>query len=437
MYCDDDFDFDYDLADDNEFEEVKDFEDFLKEIGKTEKQVRQEYSEFMLWFEAMRQRLGVKNIQKALFCRRVCNALKNEYSKDFARLWCLCLSEYSDFLFEKQEELSDKDYMEYRIGRCALLSADIDSFMKRLGNETETGEKFMRLRENISYSEETFLKIDFEDFYTFVVDGVGLDGKFFKDNLSYVCEKISHSKELSEIAPNIFYALFIRYPQKLSNAEGFMPKFKSVTCFKEYKIGENNGKNQYNYWEHIVIYQGMCDYFQNCDRALCDAGFACMSNLFENENFNWHEFPLLKRPVALELRDKYFSCFPNGLEDNPVFTANDIHVSDMTAFEDFYDAKLAPKARIICHVREYLANCNEPAEQYISLLEKGESDKCMKIIHDIIEKSEVDPEFIKPEMSDVVNAVIMEETLENISDRVKAEMMDLLPFLQEKIKVSV
>lgn len=121
MYCDDDFDFDYDLADDNEFEKVKGFEDFLKEIGKTEKQVRQEYSEFMLWFEAMRQRLGVKNIQKALFCRRVCNALKNEYSKDLARLWCLCLSEYSDFLFKKQEELSDNDYMEYRIGRCALL----------------------------------------------------------------------------------------------------------------------------------------------------------------------------------------------------------------------------------------------------------------------------------------------------------------------------
>ena len=61
----------------------------------------------------------------------------------------------------------------------------------------------------------------------------------------------------------------------------------------------------------------------------------------------------------------------------------------------------------------------------------------MKIIHDIIEKSDISPEFIKPEMSDVVNAVIMEETLENISDRVKAEMMDLLPFLQEKIKASV
>ncbi len=434
MYCDDDFDFEYDLADDDEFEDVKSFEDFLKEIGKTEKQVKQEYSKFMLWFEAMRQRLGLKNIQKALFCRSVCNALKNEYSEDLAQLWCLCFSEYSDFLFEKQEDLNDRDYMEYRVGRCSLLSDDIDSFMRRLGSESENREKFLSLCKNISYSDEIFLQIDFDDFCMIVTDGVGLEGKFLKDNLLYVCEKVSHSKEFSQIAPNIFYALLMRYPKKLSDKEGFIPDFEAATRFKEYKIGENNGKNQDIYFEHIAVYQALCDYFPSCDRNLCDAGFACMSNLFENETFDWHEFPLLTRPIDTELRDKYFSCFPNGMADNPIFTANDIHVSDMTAFEDFYDAKLAPKARIICHVREYLAHCGEPAEQYIAMLENNETDKCMKIIHDIIEKSEISPEFIKPEMSDIVNAVIMEETLENVSERVRAEMLDLLPFLQDKIK---
>lgn len=156
MYCDDDFDLEYDLVDDDEFEDIKSFEEFLKEIGKTEKQVKQEYSEFMLWLEAMRQRLDLKNMQKALFCRKVCSALKNEYSKDLARLWCLCFSEYSDFIFEKQDDLNDRDYMEYRIGRCALLSADIDSFMRRLGSETENREKFMCLCKNISYSDEIF-----------------------------------------------------------------------------------------------------------------------------------------------------------------------------------------------------------------------------------------------------------------------------------------
>ncbi|MDE5993630.1 MAG: hypothetical protein K2G87_11345, partial [Oscillospiraceae bacterium] len=326
------------------------------------------------------------------------------------------------------------DYMEYRVGRCALLSADIDSFMRRLGSETKNREKFMCLCKNISYSDEIFLQIDLDDFCMIVTEGVGLDGKFLKDNLKYVCERVSHSKELSQIAPNIFYALLMRYPKKLSDKEGFIPDFEAATRFKEYKIGENNGKNQDIYLEHIAVYQGMCDYFGVCDRSLCDAGFACMSNLCENDSFEWHEFPLLTRPLAAELRDKYFSCFPNGMWDNPIFTANDIHVSDMTAFEDFYDAKLAPKARIICHVREYLAHCGEPAEQYIAMLENNETDKCMKIIHDIIEKSEISPEFIKPEMSDIVNAVIMEETLENVSERVRAEMLDLLPFLQDKIK---
>ncbi|MCM1060328.1 MAG: hypothetical protein NC452_08535 [Eubacterium sp.] len=433
MHCDDDFDFEYDLADDDEFEDVKSFDEFLKEIGKTEKQVRQEYSEFMLWFEAMRQRLDIKTMQKAVFCRKVCAALKNEYSKDFARLWCLCFSEYSDFIFEKQEDFSDRDYMEYRIGRCALLSADIGGFMQRLEAEVKNREKFMRLRENISYSEETFLQIDLDDFHMIVTDGVGLSGEFLKDNLTYVCEKISHSKELSEIAPDVFYALLMRYRKKLSDTEGFMPNFKSATRFVKYEIEKDNGKNQNIYMEHIAVYQALCEYFWKCGRDLCDVGFACMSNLCENGSFDWHEFPKLVRPLAAELRDRYFSCFPNGLADNPVFAANDIHTSDMIAFEDFYEAAAAPKARIICYVREYLAKHSEPAEEYISLLEKGETDKCMKIIHDIIERSEINPEFIKPEMSDVVNAVIMEEILENISERVRGELLGVLTILKDKI----
>lgn len=435
MYCDDDFDLGYDLVDDDEFEDIKSFEDFLKEIGKTEKQVKQEYSEFMLWLEAMRQRLDLKNMQKALFCRKVCSALKNEYSKDLVRLWCLCFSEYSDFIFEKQDDLNDRDYMEYRIGRCALLSADIDSFIRRLGSESENREKFMCLCKNISYSDKIFLQINFDDFYMIVTEGVGLCGEFLKDNLLYVCEKVSHSKELSQIAPNIFYALFMRYSKKLSDKEGFAPNFKSATRFVEYEVGKNNGKNQGIYVEHIAVYQALCDYFSCCDRNLCDAGFACMSNLCENDSFEWHEFPQLVRPLEIELREKFFSCFPNGLADNPVFAANDIHTGDMIAFEEFYEAAAAPKARIICYVREYLAKCAEPAAEYFTLLENNETDKCMKIIHEIIEKSEISPEFIKPEMSDVVNALIMEEILENISEKVKSEMLDLLTCLKENIQL--
>lgn len=438
MYRDDDFGLDYELTDDAKFhkdcERLGSFEDFLKEIGKTEKQVRQEYSKFMLWLEAVRQRFGLKNMQKALFCRSVCNALKNEYSSDLARLWCMCFSEYSDFLFEKQGDCNDNDCMKYRIGQFARLSEDIDNTVRRLGNESENRERFTELCKNITYSEETFLKIDVDDFYRIITEGVGLEGKFLKDNLLYICEKISHSKELSQIAPNVFYALIMRYRKKLSDAEGFMPNFKSAMRFIEYEIGKDNGKNQDIYMDHIVIYQGMCEYFSECGRDLCDAGFACMSNLCENDSLEWHEFPLLTRPLGIELREKYFSCFPNGMEDNPIFAASDIDVNDMLSYEDYYDEMLPPKARIICHVREYLANCNEPAEQYITLLEKGETDKCMKIIHDIIEKSEISPEFIKPEMADVVNAVIMEEVLENISDTVKSELLALLSYLQGKLK---
>ncbi len=428
----------YNDLDDDEFHkkclgENESFEGLLKRIGKLKKQAKQEYSEFMLWLDAMRSRLGLKNMQKTLFCRSLCGELKKEYSKELARLWCMCFSQYSDFLFEKQGDPSDKDDMEYRIGRCALLLTDIDGFMCRLGNESKNRESFLQLRENITYSEEKFLEIDVDDFYIIVTECIGLEGKFLKDNLTYVCDKVSHSKELSQIAPNVFYALLMRYRKKLESTEGFMPNFKSAIRFIEYEINKNNGKNQDIYPVHIVIYNGMCQYFGQCDKEFCDAGFSCMSNLCENDDINWYEFPQLTRPLAAELRDRYFTCFPNGLDDNPVFTANSLSVGDMVAYEDSYEPHTAPKARVICYVRKYLSENIEPPEQYIGLLKNGETEKCMKIIHDIIEKSDVSPEFIKPEMSDVVNAVIMEEVLENVSDRVKAEMLGLLPYLKEMI----
>ena len=76
----------YNDLDDDEFHkkclgENESFEGLLKRIGKLKKQAKQEYNEFMLWLDAMRSRLGLKNMQKTLFCRSLCGELKKEYSK--------------------------------------------------------------------------------------------------------------------------------------------------------------------------------------------------------------------------------------------------------------------------------------------------------------------------------------------------------------------
>lgn len=393
-----------------------------------------DYSEFMMWFEAMKKRLDISKMQKALFCRKLCTLLKNDCGEDMKRLWCLCLSEHSDFLFERQDDTNDIDYAEYRDFNLAMLIEDIESYMRRLENESANALEFMKLAENITFQNEPLTEINADSLASAMAEVYGIGGKNYKDNMRKICEKISCSPELSKIVPNVLYALFMRYRKKLTDNEDFLPNFKSVLRKMNYIIDMDNGKNQAVYEEHLDVYENLCDCFKDCDKSLCDAGFSCMSNLYENGSLPWEDYPNFERPLETELREKYFTCFPNGLDDNPVFTANDmdIDVGDMAAYEDFYDAKLPPKFRIIDKATKFLEENSDIIEQYITLIENDETDKCIQIVHDIIERSEIDPAFIKPEMVNLTNAIIMEEVHKNISSRIKAELLIFLPILKKE-----
>lgn len=392
------------------------------------------YSEFMLWFEAMKKRLDISKMQKALFCRRLCTVLKNDCGEDMKRLWCLCLSERSDFLFERQGDANDTDYAEYREFSFAMLNEDIESYMRRLENESANVLEFIRLAENIKFQKEPLTEINADSLASAMTEVYGIRGENYTDNMRKICGKISCSPELSKIIPNALYALFMRYRKKLTDSEDFSPNFKAALRKINYIIDVDNGKNQEVYEEHLDIYENLCACFEGCDKSLCDAGFSCMSNLCENETLPWEDYPDFERPIETELREKYFTCFPNGLDDNPVFAANDtdIDVSDMAAFEDFYDAKLPPKCRIIDKAAKFLEENSDTAERYITLIENDETDKCIQIVHDIIERSEIDPAFIKPEMVNLTNAIIMEEVHKNISGRIKAELLSFLPVLKKE-----
>lgn len=393
-----------------------------------------DYSEFMMWFEAMKKRLDISKMQKALFCRKLCTLLKNDCGEDMKRLWCLCLSEHSDFLFERQYDTNDIDCAEYRDFNFAMLIEDIESYMRRLENESANALEFIKLAENVTFEKEPLTEINADSLASAMAEVYGIGGKNYKDNMRKICEKISCSPELSKIVPNVLYALFMRYRKKLTDNEDFLPNFKSVLRKINYMIDMDNGKNQAVYEEHLDVYENLCDCFKDCDKSLCDAGFSCMSNLCENEILPWEDYPDFERPLETELREKYFTCFPNGLDDNPVFKANDmdIDVGDMAAYEDFYDAKLPPKFRIIDKAAKFLEENSDIIEQYITLIENDETDKCIQIVHDIIERSEIAPAFIKPEMVNLTNAIIMEEVHKNISSRIKAELLGFLPVLKKE-----
>ncbi len=425
--------------DDLEFDDYDGEYDVLSELlntrGLTRKQAEKKYADFILWFEAMKKLLDVSEMQKAVFCRRLCSAVKNDFSEDHVRLWCLCMSEYSDFLFEAQGDIRDRDYADYRLFQFLKLSEDTENYIRRIISDAANAAEFKRISENIAFSDKPIYDINADLISSEIKEIYDISGEQFEDNVRYVCGRISQSEELMKISPNVLYALFTRCRKKMTEKEGYAPDFKKILRYAKYNIHIDNGKNQRIYEEHLLLYESLCGYFDNISKPLCDMGFACMSNICENENIQWDKYANFERPLETELKGRYFSCFPGGLNDNPVFAANEpeIDIDDIVAFEDFYDAKLPPKCRILDKTRVYLNENADISERYISLLERRETDKCFEIIHDIIEHSEIDPAFIKPDMVDITNAVIMEEVHGNVSSRIKDELLELLPCLRENL----
>lgn len=299
----------------SEYDDDLFFDDFDNEEELPTPKIRTDYSEFMMWFEAMKKRLDISKMQKALFCRRLCTALKNDCGEDMKRLWCLCLSEHSDFLFDRQGDTNDTDYAEYRSFNFAMLIEDIEGYMRRLENESANVLEFMRLAENITFQKEPLTEIKADSLASAMTEVYGISGENYKDNMRKICGKISCSPELSKIVPNVLYSLFMRYRKKLTDNEDFLPNFKSALRKMNYIIDIDNGKNQAVYEEHLDVYENLCACFENCDKSLCDAGFSCMSNLCENEILPWEDYPDFERPIETELLQKYFTCFPGGLDD--------------------------------------------------------------------------------------------------------------------------
>ena len=218
------------------------FDDIDDEEELPTKKSEANYSEFMMWFEAMKKRLDISKMQKALFCRKLCTALINDCGEDMKKLWCLCLSEHSDFLFERQGDTNDTDYAEYRDFNFAMLIDDIGGYMRRLENESANDFEFIRLAENITFQKEPLMKINADSLASAMTEVYGIGGENYTDNIRKICEKISRSPELSKIAPNVLYALFMRYRKKLTDNEDFLPNFKSALRKINYIIGVDNGK---------------------------------------------------------------------------------------------------------------------------------------------------------------------------------------------------
>lgn len=404
-----------------DIEAAESFEDVLSRYSTNLDEVRSNYADFLAWYNRMLERIGAKCRHKALVCLDFLKyAETNPVDDDIIKFWCVCISEENYFLFDQDDD-----------ERCNLtgylrLNDDVDNYFRRIKSENDVRERFHNLLDNITFQDKSVITADVSSLYhAFCIDG-GLKGVCLKDNLDYVNEMICHSEELAKIAPLVYYSLFARYRKKLLETIGYEPNFKKILRRMEYVIDMDNGKNIDTFEEHIAIYRCACCYCDNSyDRYLCDIGFAEMSNIVDCTMLDWTKYTDITLPLRNELTKKYFSAFPGGLNENPIFIRAGVELDALSNFEEI-DENRIESLKIIPKIKKYFEEHPETLMNYAELLRKNKANECMPIVFDVVDNSGVKEILRKACTMDVLNAVVIEELHSSSSSFIQSKMWNIL-----------
>lgn len=399
--------------------ENENFEQRMERYGYTVSTLNKEYSDFMDWFsnksDVISQQCGIDIRSKLSLCRYIIKNFDNGSNKDILRLWCICMAEDSDFLFDG---VNDKRYCMHNYMNMKMQA---DTLEFKLQNEKRISAEAKELVSNFKFDDTEYAELNFEYFYTLLSIDLGFEGECFEDNLKAFSEKIVCSKELSKILPVAYYALFTRYRSKLMNTQGFEPNFSKLFRFIDYIINENNGKNIDSINEHIDVYEMFCLYFSDCDKYLCDMAFNAISNIGECDLADWESNPEFNRPLICFLNDGFFSC----LIDNPFVSSGNVDFEDLCTFEDI-DERRPKKKQIIPAVRKFLNDNQRYCEQFSELVCSKAENSCLPLVTEIIINSGADMSVIRPDQTNVLHAAVIKMLTDSIDDIIKCNMISLI-----------
>ena len=181
----------------------------------------------------------------------------------------------------------------------------------------------------------------------------------------------------------------------------------------------DNHKNVKNFYAHLNIFMSFADEF--CDSTentyLNVEGFNSMSNICECELMDWGNYEFF-RPFEQEIMSDYFSCFINGLKDNPCYDENKVSFNDVISFEDFDNKRAAP-ARMLPKINDYIDKHNEICSYVRKMITESNSEKCTTAANEVLEGSGVNTKNFSGEMYSLMHTVIIREIMLRIDQSVR------------------
>ena len=152
-----------------------------------------------------------------------------------------------------------------------------------------------------------------------------LKGDFtrFSDNISALLQLADSNPHLAAVKPLFLYRVMTRHGTRMKNAPDLRLDFRALWKYQDYKIEDDNGKNQKAYAKYLALFKALYRLFasdETVDAPLCLYGFDHLSNLGEFYRACYPEkertLPLSRSIEEFSLEMKRFTCFENDAGDN-------------------------------------------------------------------------------------------------------------------------
>ncbi|MDD6991062.1 MAG: hypothetical protein PUI48_04465 [Oscillospiraceae bacterium] len=132
---------------------------------------------------------------------------------------------------------------------------------------------------------------------------------------------------------------------------------------------------------------------------------------------DWSNYEFF-RPFEQEIMSDYFSCFINGLKDNPCYDENKVSFNDVISFEDFDNKRAAP-ARMLPKINDYIDKHNEICSYVRKMITESNSEKCTTAANEVLEGSGVNTKNFSGEMYSLMHTVIIRGIMLRIDQSVR------------------
>lgn len=306
------------------------------------------------FYSGIAERLGIKSRINPWIWLEVIEQCESSPTADGIKLllWLVAGGRFTDEIDDGFTAEENDDFLIRRWLGANEQAADLERYFNVLREKTI---QFSKITDGIN----SVKTLDFGSTNTVEVERVFsvicengfaencVDNEILHNNLETVSQIIDACDFLKPIKPLVYFQIYVRQRNKLTNTADYVPNLKSLFNQRIYDIRKNNDKNFKQYAEYCVLYDLLKKQL-SADYELCDAGFQHCSNLadwYHNlgyMNYKWCGSENITPEIPISPQNLLREMCPDFLDDPlPESAYPEIYENlDDLSFEELLEQKI-------------------------------------------------------------------------------------------------